>query len=137
MKLSKRIICLMTLLPLAGCDLLVDKYRVEFRDGSWREIAITPFSDEARWREGCATGEVLSDMWLPIKRGEKVNGRVQLLIGGEQFELDGKHLYRSNGMVFGQSPEHIQRGLKGMDVCRTLRPERGGLPKLKARGFGD
>ncbi len=137
MKLSKRIICLMTLLPLAGCDLLVDKYRVEFRDGSWREIAITPFSDEARWREGCATGEVLSDMLLPIKRGEKVNGRVQLLIGGEQFELDGKHLYRSNGMVFGQSPEHIQRGLKGMDVCRTLRPERGGLPKLKARGFGD
>ncbi|MGY3915606.1 hypothetical protein [Aeromonas australiensis] len=127
----------MTLLPLAGCDLLVDKYRVEFRDGSWREIAITPFSDEARWREGCATGEVLSDMLLPIKRGEKVNGRVQLLIGGEQFELDGKHLYRSNGMVFGQSPEHIQRGLKGMDVCRTLRPERGGLPKLKARGFGD
>ncbi|MCF3096360.1 hypothetical protein EHZ86_03280 [Aeromonas australiensis] len=127
----------MTLLPLAGCDLLVDKYRVEFRDGSWREIAITPFSDEARWREGCATGEVLSDMLLPIKRGEKINGRVQLLIGGEQFELDGKHLYRSNGMVFGQSPEHIQRGLKGMDVCRTLRPERGGLPRLKARGFGD
>ena len=33
---------------LVGCDQLADKYRVEFRDGSWREIAITPFSDEAR-----------------------------------------------------------------------------------------
>ncbi len=36
---------------LMGCDQLADKYRVEFRDGSWREIAITPFADEARWRE--------------------------------------------------------------------------------------
>ncbi|MBS4704507.1 hypothetical protein [Aeromonas veronii] len=127
----------MALLPLAGCDLLAEKYRVEFRDGSWREIAITPFSSEARWSEGCATGEVLSDMKVPIKRGGTVNGREQLLIGGEKFELDDNNLYRSNGMVFGHSPDHIQRGLKGMDICRTLRPERGGLPKLKARGFGD
>lgn len=137
MKFSKKIICLMALLPLAGCDLLAEKYRVEFRDGSWREIAIIPFSSEARWREGCATGEVLSDMKVPIKRGDTVNGREQLLIGGEKFELDDNNLYRSNGMVFGHSPDHIQRGLKGMDICRTLRPERGGLPKLKARGFGD
>ena len=137
MKFSKKIICLMFMLPLAGCDLLVDKYRVEFRDGSWREIAIPPFSSEARWREGCATGEVLSDMKVPIKRGETVNGRKQLLIGGEQFELDENNLYRSNGMVFGHSPDHIQHGLKGMDICRTLRPERGSMPKLKARGFGE
>ena len=74
-QLTKKIICLVALLPLAGCDLLADKYRVEFRDGSWREIAITPFSDEARWREGCATGEVLTDMTLPLKRGKVVNGR--------------------------------------------------------------
>jgi hypothetical protein len=53
------------------------------------------------------------------------------------FELDNNALYRSNGMVFGHTPDHIQRGLKGMEICRTLRPERGGLPKLKARGFGD
>lgn len=98
MKFSKKIICLMALLPLAGCDLLVEKYRVEFRDGSWREIAISPFSSEARWREGCATGEVLSDMKVPIKRGDTVNGREQLLIGGEKFELDDNNLYRSNGM---------------------------------------
>ena len=137
MQFSKKIICLMALLPLAGCDLLVDRYRVEFRDGSWREIAITPFSSEARWREGCATGEVLSDMTVPIKRGDKVNGRAQLLIGGEKFELDDNNLYRSNGMVFGQSPDHIQRGLKGLDACRGLRLERGGMPKLKARGFGE
>ncbi|MGL5586890.1 MAG: hypothetical protein ACRDDI_02445, partial [Aeromonas veronii] len=108
----------MALLPLVGCDLLAEKYRVEFRDGSWREIAITPFSSEARWREGCATGEVLSDMKVPIKRGDTVNGREQLLIGGEKFELDDNNLYRSNGMVFGHSPDHIQRGLKGMDICR-------------------
>ncbi|WP_321149569.1 hypothetical protein [Aeromonas jandaei] len=127
----------MALMQLAGCDLLVDRYRVEFRDGSWREIAITPFSSEARWREGCATGEVLNDMTVPIKRGDKVNGREQLLIGGEKFELDDNNLYRSNGMVFGQSPDHIQRGLKGLDACRGLRLERGGMPKLKARGFGE
>jgi hypothetical protein len=120
---------------LTGCDQLADKYRVEFRDGSWREIAITPFADEARWREGCATGEVLSDMMLPLKRGKTVNGREQLLIGGELFELDDSALYRSNGMVFGHTPDHIQRGLKGLEVCRTLRPDRA-LPKL-ARGFGD
>lgn len=137
MKLLNKIIWLIVLLPLTGCDLLVDKYRVEFRDGSWREIAITPFSSEVRWSEGCATGEVLSDMKVPIKRGEKINSREQLLIGGEQFELDDNNLYRSSGMVFGQSPDHIQRGLKGMDVCRTLRPERGSMPKLKARGFGE
>lgn len=65
----------------------------------WREIAITPFSDEARWREGCATGEVLTDMTLPLKRGKVVNGREQLLIGGELFELDDDNLYRSNGMA--------------------------------------
>lgn len=120
-------------LCLEGCIPDVDSGR----DGSWREIAITPFSDEARWREGCATGEVLSDMTLPLKRGKTVNGREQLLIGGELFELDDNALYRSNGMVFGHTPDHIQRGLKGMDVCRTLRPSRGALPKLKARGFGD
>ena len=136
-QLTKKIICLVALLPLAGCDLLADKYRVEFRDGSWREIAITPFSDEARWREGCATGEVLTDMTLPLKRGKVVDGREQMLIGGELFELDDDNLYRSNGMVFGHTPDHIQRGLKGMDVCSTMRPERGGLPKLKPRGFGD
>ena len=76
-------------------------------------------------------------MTLPLKRGKTVNGREQLLIGGELFELDDNALYRSNGMVFGHTPDHIQRGLKGMDVCRTLRPSRGALPKLKARGFGD
>ncbi|MGG5828705.1 hypothetical protein ACQ4LF_25190, partial [Aeromonas salmonicida] len=55
-------------------------------------IAIAPFSDEARWREGCATGEVLTDMTLPLKRGKVVNGREQLLIGGELFELDDDNL---------------------------------------------
>nr|WP_241496609.1 hypothetical protein [Aeromonas caviae] len=30
-----------------------------------REIAISPFSDEARWREGGATGEIQVDMTLP------------------------------------------------------------------------
>lgn len=137
MKFSKKIICLMALLPLAGCDLLAEKYRVEFRDGSWREIAITPFSSEARWREGCATGEIQVDMTLPLKRGKVVNGREQLLIGGELFELEDARLYRGNGMVLGQAPDHIQRGLKGLDVCRTLRPDRGALPKLKGKGFGD
>ncbi|MFM4805267.1 hypothetical protein [Aeromonas bivalvium] len=122
---------------LAGCDLLTDYYRVEFGDGSWREIAITPFSDEARWREGCATGEILTDLVLPLKRGKEEEGRRPLLIGGERFELDDNNLYRSNGMVFGHSPDHIQRGLKGLDACRGLRPVRGGLPKLKARGFGE
>ena len=39
--------------------------------------------------------------------------------------------------VLGQAPDHIQRGLKGLDVCRTLRPARGALPKLKGKGFGD
>ena len=137
MEFSKKIICLMALLPLAGCDLLTDKYRVEFRDGSWREIAITPFASEARWREGCATGEIQVDMTLPLKRGKVVNGREQLLIGGELFELEDARLYRGNGMVLGQAPDHIQRGLKGLDVCRTLRPDRGALPKLKGKGFGD
>ena len=137
MKGMKGVIWLAIPMVLAGCDLVQDRYRMEFRDGSWREIAISPFSDEARWREGCATGEIQVDMTLPLKRGKVVNGREQLLIGGELFELDDDNLYRSNGMVFGHTPDHIQRGLKGMDVCRTLRPERGGLPKLKARGFGD
>ena len=62
MKFSKKIICLMALLPLAGCDLLAEKYRVEFRDGSWREIAITPFSSEApcpNQNTGCATDAIL------------------------------------------------------------------------------
>lgn len=122
---------------LGGCDLLTDHYRVEFGDGSWREIAITPFSDEARWREGCATGEILTDLALPLKRGKEEEGRRPLLIGGERFELDDNNLYRSNGMVFGHSPDHIQRGLKGLDACRGLRPVRGGLPKLRARGFGE
>jgi len=136
MQLARKIICLMMLLPLAGCDLLVDKYRIEFRDGSWREIAIMPFSSEARWREGCGSGEVLSDMTLPLKRLESDNQREQLLIGGERFERDGVHLYRSSGMVLGRSPDYIQRGLQGMDICRTLRPERGALPRLRTRGFG-
>ncbi|WP_421191711.1 hypothetical protein [Aeromonas enteropelogenes] len=136
-QLLKKIICLMAAWPLAGCDLLVDRYRVEFRDGSWREIAITPFSNEVHWREGCATGEVLSDMALPLKRGDVVNGREQLLIGGERFELDDNKLYRSNGMVFGHSPDYIQRGLKGLDSCREMRLQRGALPKLKARGFDE
>ena len=133
----KNIFWLAMLLPLAGCDLLTDKYRMEFRDGSWREIAISPFSDEARWREGCASGEVLTDMTLPLKRGKRVDARQQLLIGGELFELDDANLYRSNGMVLGQAPDHVQRGLKGLDLCRTLRPDRGALPRLKGKGFGD
>lgn len=133
----KRVSCLAVLLPLAGCDALSDKYRMEFRDGSWREIAISPFSDEARWREGCATGEVLTDMILPLKRGKRVDARQQLLIGGELFELDDEKLYRSNGMVLGHTPDHVQRGLKGLDVCRTLRPDRGALPRLKGKGLGD
>ena len=135
MKFSKKIICLMVLLPLAGCDLLAEKYRVEFRDGSWREIAITPFSSEARWREGCATGEVLSDMKVPIKRGDTVNGSEQLLIGGEKFELDDNNLYRSNGMVFGHSPDHIQRGLKGMDICRPCAPSGADCPSSRRAGL--
>ena len=69
-------------------------------------------------------------MMLPLKRGKTVNYREQLLIGGELFELDDSALYRSNGMVFGHTPDHIQRGLKGLEVCRTLRPDRGALPKL-------
>ena len=137
MKGMKGVIWLAIPVMLAGCDLVQDRYRMEFRDGSWREIAISPFSDEARWREGCATGEIQVDMTLPLKRGKVVDGREQMLIGGELFELDDDNLYRSNGMVFGHTPDHIQRGLKGMDVCSTMRPERGGLPKLKPRGFGD
>ena len=61
MRKLNKLVCIAGVWLLAGCDQLADKYRVEFRDGSWREIAITPFSDEARWREGCATGEVLID----------------------------------------------------------------------------
>ena len=76
-------------------------------------------------------------MTLPLKRGKVVNGREQLLIGGELFELEEARLYRGNGMVLGQAPDHVQRGLKGLDVCRTLRPDRGALPKLKGKGFGD
>lgn len=137
MKGIKGVIWLAIPVMLAGCDLVQDRYRMEFRDGSWREIAISPFSDEARWREGCATGEIQVDMTLPLKRGKVVNGREQLLIGGELFELEDARLYRGNGMVLGQAPDHIQRGLKGLDVCRTLRPDRGALPKLKGKGFGD
>jgi hypothetical protein len=137
MAVVSRYCLLASLLWLGGCDLLTDSYRVEFSDGSWREISITPFSDEVHWREGCATGEIFTDLVLPLKRGNKMEGKQPLLIGGEKFELDGDSLYRSNGMVFGHSPDHIQRGLKGMDACRNLRPVRGGLPKLKARGFGD
>ncbi|WP_368172774.1 hypothetical protein [Aeromonas sp. R2-1] len=133
----KGVIWLAIPMVLAGCDLVQDRYRMEFRDGSWREIAISPFSDEAHWREGCATGEIQVDMTLPLKRGKVVNGREQLLIGGELFELEDARLYRGNGMVLGQAPDHIQRGLKGLDVCRTLRPDRGALPKLKGKGFGD
>ena len=137
MKGMKGVIWLAIPVVLAGCDLVQDRYRMEFRDGSWREIAISPFSDEARWREGCATGEIQVDMTLPLKRGKVVNGREQLLIGGELFELEDARLYRGNGMVLGQAPDHIQRGLKGLDVCRTLRPARGSLPRLKTKGFGD
>ncbi|KAB0684324.1 hypothetical protein F3X87_01320 [Aeromonas caviae] len=133
----KGVIWLAIPVMLAGCDLVQDRYRMEFRDGSWREIATSPFSNEARWREGCATGEIQVDMTLPLKRGKVVNGREQLLIGGELFELEDARLYRGNGMVLGQAPDHIQRGLKGLDVCRTLRPDRGALPKLKGKGFGD
>lgn len=133
----KGVIWLAIPVVLAGCDLVQDRYRMEFRDGSWREIAISPFSNEARWREGCATGEIQVDMALPLKRGKVVNGREQLLIGGELFELEEARLYRGNGAVLGQAPDHIQRGLKGLDVCRTLRPARGALPKLKGKGFGD
>ena len=133
----KSVIWLAIPLVLGGCDLLRDSYRVEFRDGSWREITISSFSDEALWREGCATGEILVDMTLPLKRGKVVEGREQLLIGGELFELEEARLYRGNGAVLGQAPDHIQRGLKGLDVCRTLRPARGALPKLKGKGFGD
>ncbi|MGL4717261.1 MAG: hypothetical protein ACRCWL_15425 [Aeromonas sp.] len=136
MKILNKIILLLAILPLAGCDLLADKYRVEFRGGSWREIAISPFSKEVRWREGCASGEVLNDMALPYQKGEVIRGRQQLLIGGERFELDGNKLYRSNGMVFGLSPDYIQRGLEGLDSCLALRPARGGLPRLTTRGFG-
>lgn len=118
----KGVIWLAIPVMLAGCDLVQDRYRMEFRDGSWREIAISPFSDEARWREGCATGEIQVDMTLPLKRGKVVNGREQLLIGGELFELEDARLYRGNGMVLGQAPDHIQRGLKGLDVCQIPCP---------------
>ena len=63
--------------------------------------------------------------------------RLEADLGGELFELEDARLYRGNGMVLGQAPDHIQRGLKGLDVCRTLRPDRGALPKLKGKGFGD
>ena len=43
-------------------------------------------------------------MTLPPKRGKVVNGREQLLIGGELFELEDARLYRGNGMVLGQAP---------------------------------
>ncbi|PJG59846.1 hypothetical protein [Aeromonas cavernicola] len=127
---------LVALLSISGCDLLAEQYRVEFRDGSWREIVITPFSSKARWREGCAFGEVLTDMTLPLKWGEASNGRERVQIGGEWFELDGSNLYRSNEMALSSMPSHIQHGLKGIDSCRSLRPERGALPQLRARGFG-
>ena len=91
MKGMKGVIWLAIPVMLAGCDLVQDRYRMEFRDGSWREL----------------------------------------------FELEDARLYRGNGMVLGQAPDHIQRGLKGLDVCRTLRPDRGALPKLKGKGFGD
>ena len=103
----KGVIWLAIPVMLAGCDLVQDRYRMEV------------------------------DMPLPLKRGKVVNGREQLLIGGELFELEDARLYRGNGMVLGQAPDHIQRGLKGLDVCRTLRPDRGALPKLKGKGFGD
>lgn len=40
----KGVIWLAIPVMLAGCDLVQDRYRMEFRDGSWREIAISPFS---------------------------------------------------------------------------------------------
>ena len=61
----KGVIWLAIPVMLAGCDLVQDRYRMEFRDGSWREIAISPFSNEARWREGCATGEIQVDIYVP------------------------------------------------------------------------
>lgn len=128
---------LMLLMLLGGCDLMADRYRVEFEDGSWREIAFFPFSDEVRWREGCRNGQVLSDMTLPLVRQGEVNGKTQLLIGGERFEQAGKRLFRSNGMVLGHSPDFIQRGLYGLEQCRLLNMQRGALPRLSASGFGN
>ncbi len=51
-------------------------------------------------------GAPLARYWwtrtLPLKRGKVVDGREQLLIGGELFELEEARLYRGNGMVLGR-----------------------------------
>ena len=39
-----------------------------------------------------------------------VNGREQLLIGGELFRLEDARLYRGNGMVLRQAPRTISSG---------------------------
>ena len=133
MKGMKGVIWLAIPMVLAGCDLVQDRYRMEFRDGSWREIAISPFSNEARWREGCATGEVQVDMTPPLKRGKVVNGREQLLIGGELFELEDARLYRGNGMVLGQAPTISSGASRGWMSAEPCAPDRGPRPSSRAR----
>ncbi|MFR9720362.1 hypothetical protein ACL00X_13470 [Aeromonas diversa] len=107
------------LLALGGCDLALQRYRVEFEDGSWREISFLPFADEARWREGCKNGEVVSDLTMPLAWQERSDGERELLIGGEPFETDNSGLYRSNGILFGHTSDFIQRGLHGLEACRS------------------
>lgn len=128
-------VILLACVVLTGCDLLQKTYRVEFRDGSWREIMLTPWSNEALWREGCRGEMLINEYRLPVNYGETVAGRQSVIIGGEQFELVDNYLYRHSGMVLGQSPDHIQRGLTGMEVCKQISSSRSGLPKLKTRGF--
>lgn len=113
------------LMALGGCDLALQRYRVEFEDGSWREISFLPFADEARWREGCRSGEVVSDLTLPLAWQERA-GKRELLIGGEPFEAQERNLYRSNGILVGHTSDFIQRGLQGLEACRSANRRQGG-----------
>jgi hypothetical protein len=101
----------------------------------WREIAITPFADEARWREGCATGEVLSDMMLPLKRGKTVNGREQLLIGGELFELDDSASIAATAWCWPHAGSHPARaeGAGGAEPCAGSRCPSSGVSATSRR----
>lgn len=127
-----------SLLLLGGCDLLESRYRVEFEDGSWREISLPLLGSEATWREGCRGGTVISKAHYPLVWQEKSAERRGLLIGGERFELKDKALYRSSGMRLGLSPDYIERGLQGLALCRTLEPSsRDSAFRLKARNFGN
>ena len=60
----------------------------------------------------------------------------RLPIGGEPVRAGGgPALSRQRHGAAGQAPDHVQRGLKGLDVCRTLRPARGARPSLTGQGI--